>query len=169
LGDFDVRLRDYPQREEHDADELPLLAEQAGAQVHPLTTVASVRPLAGGGYAVETVRANSRLRHGKKTYTAEQVVFAAAALGTQKLLHMLKDNGTLPALSPRLGELTRSNSEEIVGVVAKKQGSKGSPAAITRTAPRPRSSLSVAPTPAALHPMHLTRAMPIASGTFPPS
>jgi cholesterol oxidase len=97
------------------------LAEQAGAQVHPLTTVASVRPRAGGGYQIETVRANGKLRRAKKTYTAEQVVFAAAALGTQKLLHKLKDNGTLPALSPRLGELTRSNSEEIVAVVAKKQ------------------------------------------------
>src|ERR1700722_4748467 len=95
------------------------LAEQAGVQVHPLTTVTSVRLLAGGGYQVETVRANGSLRRGKKTYTAEQVVFAAAALGTQKLLHKLKDNGTLPALSPRLGDLTRSNSEEIVAVVAK--------------------------------------------------
>jgi cholesterol oxidase len=98
------------------------LAEQAGAQVHPLTTVTSVRSLDGGGYQVETVRANGTLRRGKKTYTAEQVVFAAAALGTQKLLHKLKDNGTLPALSPRLGELTRSNSEEILGTVAKKRG-----------------------------------------------
>ena len=98
------------------------LAEHAGAQVHPLTTVTSVRSLDGGGYQVETVRANGKLRRGKKTYTAEQVVFAAAALGTQKLLHKLKDNGTLPALSPRLGELTRSNSEEILGAVAKKRG-----------------------------------------------
>jgi cholesterol oxidase len=91
------------------------LAEQAGAQVHPLTTVTSVRSLNGGGYQVETVRANGQLRRGKKMYTAEQVVFAAAALGTQKLLHKLKENGTLPALSPRLGELTRSNSEAILG------------------------------------------------------
>jgi cholesterol oxidase len=98
------------------------LAERAGAQVHPLTTVTSVRSLDGGGYQVETVRANGKLRRGKKTYTAKQVVFAAAALGTQKLLHKLKENGTLPALSPRLGELTRSNSEAILGAVAKKRG-----------------------------------------------
>jgi len=98
------------------------LAEQAGAQVHSLTTATSVRALDGGGYQVETVRANGRLHRGKKTYTAEQVVFAAAALGTQKLLHKLKDNGTLPALSPRLGELTRSNSEAVLAAVAKKRG-----------------------------------------------
>ncbi|WP_341351066.1 hypothetical protein [Nocardioides convexus] len=30
------------------------LAEQNGAQVHPLTTVTRVRPLAGGGYQVDT-------------------------------------------------------------------------------------------------------------------
>ena len=98
------------------------LAEQAGAQVHPLTTVTSVRCRDGGGYEVDTVRANGTLRRGKKTSTAEQVVFAAAALGTQKLLHKLKDNGTLPALSPRLGDLSRSNSEAILGAVAKKRG-----------------------------------------------
>jgi cholesterol oxidase len=81
-----------------------------------------VHSLDGGGYQVETVRANGKLRRGKKAYTADQVVFAAAALGTQKLLHKLKDNGTLPALSPRLGDLTRSNSEAIVTVAAKKRG-----------------------------------------------
>ena len=80
-----------------------------------------MRALDGGGYQVEIVRANGNLRRGKKTYTAEQVVFAAAALGTQKLLHKLKDNGTLPALSPRLGELSRSNSEAVLAVFAKKR------------------------------------------------
>ena len=32
------------------------LAEQGGAQIHPLTTVTGVRPLPDGGYAVDTVR-----------------------------------------------------------------------------------------------------------------
>lgn len=54
--------------------------------MHSLTTATSVRSLDGGGYQVDIVRANGKLRRGKKTYTAEQVVFAAAALGTQKLL-----------------------------------------------------------------------------------
>jgi len=58
----------------------------------------------------------ARCAAARKPTAAEQVVFARRrALGTQKLLHRLKDNGTLPALSPRLGELTRSNSEEILG------------------------------------------------------
>lgn len=92
------------------------LAEANGAEVHPLTTVTSVAPDGQGGYVIETVRSNGKLRKGRRTFTAEHVVFAAAALGTQKLLHQLRQNGTLKDLSPRLGELTRSNSEAIVAV-----------------------------------------------------
>ena len=39
--------------------------------------------------------------------------FAAGTLGTQKLLHRMQDDGHLPELSARLGELTRTNSEAI--------------------------------------------------------
>ncbi|MCX6399988.1 MAG: GMC family oxidoreductase [Propionibacteriales bacterium] len=94
------------------------LAEDNGAEVHALTTVTSVRK-DGDGYVVETERSNGKLRKGRRTFTARQVVFAAAALGTQKLLHQLREDGTLPELSPRLGELTRSNSEAIIGVQSK--------------------------------------------------
>jgi cholesterol oxidase len=86
------------------------LAEQAGASVHPLTTAVSVRPIAGG-YAVDTRRTGRRSR---RTFTATQVVFSAAALGTQRLLHRMRDNGTLPSLSPRLGLLARTNSEAVL-------------------------------------------------------
>ncbi len=92
------------------------LAEANGVEVHPLTTVTSVEPDGTGGYVIETVRSNGKLRRGRRTFTAEQVVFAAAALGTQKLLHKLRHDGTLENLSPRLGELTRSNSEAILAV-----------------------------------------------------
>ncbi|WP_431970387.1 GMC oxidoreductase [Nocardia sp. bgisy134] len=95
------------------------LAEQAGAEVHPLTTATVVRPLSSGGYAVETERSDRWIRKQHRTFTAEQVVFAGAALGTQKLLHRMHDERVLPALSPRLGELTRSNSEAILNVVSR--------------------------------------------------
>ena len=39
------------------------------------------------------------------------MVFSAAALGTQNLLHRLLANGSLPRISARLGELARTNSE----------------------------------------------------------
>jgi cholesterol oxidase len=92
------------------------LAEKAGAQVFPLTTVTGVRPVDGGGYAVETVRTGRWLgRRPDRVFTADQVVFAAGTYNTQKLLHTLRDT-TLPAISPRLGYLTRTNSEALLGV-----------------------------------------------------
>jgi len=96
------------------------LAEQAGAVVHPLTTVTKVKPLEGGGYRVDTRWTKAKLsrRTAVKTFTAEQVVFSAAALGTQKLLHQLKGEGDLPWISDRLGVLTRTNSEAILGALA---------------------------------------------------
>ena len=96
------------------------LAEQAGAVVHPLTTVTRVRPRAEGGYEITARWTKSKLRRkgATKTYTADQVVFSAASLGTQKLLHKLKGEGDLPNISDRLGVLTRTNSEAILGALA---------------------------------------------------
>jgi cholesterol oxidase len=91
------------------------LAEQAGVEVHPLTTAVAVRPAPGGGYEVETARTGALLRRRRRTLVADQVVFAAGALGTQRLLHEMRATGALPRLSARLGELTRTNSEAILG------------------------------------------------------
>jgi cholesterol oxidase len=120
------------------------LAEQNGTEVHPLTTVTSVRADGHGGYVVDTQRSNGKLRKGRRTFTAEQVVFAAAALGTQKLLHQLRDDGTLPELSPRLGELTRSNSEAIIGVTSKSRDDFAQGVAITSSIhPEPHTHVEV--------------------------
>jgi cholesterol oxidase len=99
------------------------LAEQAGAEVHPLTTVTELAELPGGGFRVATrpTKAKLRHRHGR-VFTAEQVVLAASALGTQRLLHRMRDRGILPRLSPTLGVLTRTNSESILGSVASDRG-----------------------------------------------
>jgi cholesterol oxidase len=96
------------------------LAEQAGAVVHPLTTVTRVVPQDGGGYRIDARWTKAKLsrRTAVKTFTADQVVFSAAALGTQKLLHKLKGEGDLPRISERLGVLTRTNSEAILGALA---------------------------------------------------
>ena len=96
------------------------LAERNGAEVHPLTTVTEVRPMPRGGYTVETVPSGKwRRRKGGRTFRARQVVFAAGSLGTQRLLHAMRDDGVLPRISSRLGELTRTNSESIVGATAR--------------------------------------------------
>ncbi|UDY24341.1 GMC oxidoreductase [Nocardioides sp. Kera G14] len=100
------------------------LAEKNGAVVHPLTTVTRVIPRPeseGGGYEVRARWTKAKLRRGgaaTKTFTADQVIFSAAAIGTQKLLHTLKVTGDLPKVSDRLGELTRTNSEAILGAIA---------------------------------------------------
>jgi cholesterol oxidase len=113
------------------------LAERAGARVHPLTTVTTVAQMPDGRWAVSTrnteslaaratgrVRGTGAARRGgpgeadarARTFIADHVVFSAGTWGTQNLLHRLRHDGYLPDLSPRLGSLTRTNSESLVGV-----------------------------------------------------
>ena len=99
------------------------LAERAGATIHPDTTVTGVRPLAGNRYAVDTVHSGRwRTTMADRTYTADHVLFAAGTWGTQRLLHELRDTGVLPRVSGRLGHLTRTNSEALVGATARHKG-----------------------------------------------
>jgi cholesterol oxidase len=94
------------------------LAEQAGAVVIPDTTVVAVRPGGESGYVVEVERTSARPLRRRRQLAADHVVLAAGAYGTQRLLHRMRDRGILPRLSPRLGALSRTNSESIVGVKA---------------------------------------------------
>ncbi|MFF7565491.1 GMC family oxidoreductase N-terminal domain-containing protein [Streptomyces pseudovenezuelae] len=92
------------------------LAEKAGAVVHPMTTVVSVTDDSQGGYAVATLPTDDRRKSSAgRTFKARQVVIAAGTYGTQTLLHRMKAGGQLPYVSDRLGELTRTNSEALVG------------------------------------------------------
>ncbi|MDQ1026732.1 cholesterol oxidase [Streptomyces umbrinus] len=91
------------------------LAEKAGAVVHPMTTVVSVTDDSQGGYAVATLPTDEKRKGEGRTFKARRVVLAAGTYGTQTLLHRMKSGGQLPYLSGRLGELTRTNSEALVG------------------------------------------------------
>ncbi|MDQ0788684.1 cholesterol oxidase [Streptomyces sp. B3I8] len=91
------------------------LAEKAGAVVHAMTTVVSVTDDSRGGYAVATLPTDDRRKGAGRLFTARRVVLAAGTYGTQTLLHRMKAGGQLPYLSRRLGELTRTNSEALVG------------------------------------------------------
>jgi len=95
------------------------LAERGGATIRDLTTVESVKPVAGGGYEVVTSPTGRLGRQGGgprgRTFRADHVVLAAGTMGTQRLLHRLRDDGVLPGISSRLGQLTRTNSEAILG------------------------------------------------------
>lgn len=93
------------------------LAERGGARIHALETVTRIAPLPGGGYEV-TSRRTDRASARRTRWSAEHVVLAAGAHGTQALLHAQRDAGTLPGLSPRLGMLTRTNSEALLGATA---------------------------------------------------
>ncbi|NUR42955.1 MAG: GMC family oxidoreductase [Streptomyces sp.] len=91
------------------------LAEKAGAVVHPMTTVVSVTDDSQGGYAIATLPTDRRKKGEGRTFKARRVVIAAGTYGTQTLLHRMKASGQLPYLSAKLGELTRTNSEALVG------------------------------------------------------
>ncbi|WP_250299417.1 GMC oxidoreductase [Streptomyces sp. A 4/2] len=90
------------------------LAEKAGAVIRPLTSVTAITEHGEGGYRVSTVPTDAR-RRTPEVLRARQVVVAAGTYGTQTLLHTMKDQGLLPRISPKLGELTRTNSEALVG------------------------------------------------------
>ncbi len=91
------------------------LAESAGAQVHPMTTVTGFAQRTDGLWEVHTARTGRKLRRGRRTFTATHLVLAAGTFNTQKLLFKMRDGGQLPRLSDKLGVLTRTNSESIVG------------------------------------------------------
>ncbi|MBA0054154.1 GMC family oxidoreductase, partial [Streptomyces sp. AJS327] len=118
------------------------LAEQAGAVIHPMTTVVEVReerpggedgaPGTDTGFLVSTVPTAARRGRGTRrrtgragaaangprgmrTLRARRVVIAAGTYGTQSLLHRMRDSGVLPRVSDKLGFLTRTNSEALVG------------------------------------------------------
>lgn len=90
-------------------------AEKGGAQVRPLSTVTTLSKTETG-FDIWVKQTNGRRRY---KIAAEQVVVAAGALGTAKLLHRMKNEGHLNGLSDRLGFLTRTNSESLLGVVSK--------------------------------------------------
>ncbi|GGZ19389.1 cholesterol oxidase [Streptomyces inusitatus] len=91
------------------------LAERAGAKIHPMTTAVTLTEDSRGGFAVGTLPSDDRRRGRGRTLTAARVVVAAGTYGTQTLLHRMRDTGLLPRIPAGLGELTRTNSEALVG------------------------------------------------------
>jgi cholesterol oxidase len=95
-------------------------AERNGARVMPERTVTDIRPLGSPdgaeGYEVVSVRSGAWLRSDRRVHRAQGVVVAAGPLGTNKLLQRCRLGGSLPRISPRLGELVRTNSESILTV-----------------------------------------------------
>ncbi len=95
------------------------LAEKLGAQVHELHEVFDLAPLEGGGFEVHARHPGwaQRAAHAHHhRYTAEQVIVAAHAYGSAKLLHHMQHKGRLRDLSSELGQRARTNSEQLLGI-----------------------------------------------------
>lgn len=89
------------------------LAEALGARVLPERRADRVEPLPGGGYRV-TLRDPGG---GAEVHNARYVIVAGGVVGTMELLLKNRDAyGTLPRLSPTLGQLVRTNSESITAI-----------------------------------------------------
>ncbi|HET9172730.1 MAG TPA: GMC family oxidoreductase [Actinospica sp.] len=93
------------------------LAERAGAEIRPMSSVVDVRALDGGEYEVHVVPTDKRRKAEPTVIRCGQVVLAAGTYGTQTLLHRIRQRGGLPRISARLGDLTRTNSESLVGAI----------------------------------------------------
>jgi cholesterol oxidase len=99
-------------------------AERSGAEIHADSEVRDIRPLTdgqpdGARYEVQVRRTGgwpaqiSRIR-------ARNVIVSAGTLGTLRLLFRCRDvTRSLPALSPRLGDIVRTNSEALLGSVCR--------------------------------------------------
>ena len=100
------------------------LAEKQGARVVPERRVVDMRRASDGRWALLAETPGTPLwRTPERTVIrADQVIFSAGSLGTQKLLHRFAEDGPLDHISPRLGSLTRTNSEAIVAASAGTDG-----------------------------------------------
>ena len=94
------------------------LAERAGAQVWPLTKVTSFQAMETGWTV--SLEKSGRSGHSGQI-TASQVIVAAGALGSAKLLQKVRDSGNLPGISPLLGQYSRTNSESLLGVISRRK------------------------------------------------
>ena len=102
-------------------------AEKQGAEIIAEAEVIDVRPWiedsepsTGNGRVYEvTFKSSTRwFGGGKQKVRARRVIFSASVMGTMKLLLNLRES-SLSKLSPRLGEKVRTNSEALLGSVAR--------------------------------------------------
>jgi len=91
------------------------LAENAGAKVFANRTVVGLE-CDYSGWKIKTRSSGAWFGPGR-TFTADQVIVAAGTYNTQKLLHRMRSNGSLPKISSTLGDLSRTNSESLTGAI----------------------------------------------------
>jgi cholesterol oxidase len=98
-------------------------AEKLGVKIQAEVAVIDVRPLTlddGSGYEV-TYQPSTSLFKRQTNVRARNVIFSGGVMGSIKLLLKLRDETrSLPNLSPRLGDVVRTNSEALLGSLARK-------------------------------------------------
>ncbi|MCZ2127406.1 MAG: GMC family oxidoreductase N-terminal domain-containing protein [Anaerolineales bacterium] len=97
-------------------------AEKNGAEILPEMEVVNVEPTttAGARYAV-TFHNSTKFFKRARTVYAKNVIFSAGVMGTMQLLLNLRDvKKSLPKLSAKLGTMARTNSEGLLGSLARK-------------------------------------------------
>lgn len=101
------------------------LAEKWGARIWAECEVRDVRPLPAGqpdGARYEVVYRSSTawLRKPERVVRTRNVILSAGALGTMRLLFRCREvTGSLSKISQRLGDLVRTNSEALLGVLSR--------------------------------------------------
>ena len=101
------------------------LAEKRGARVLAENEVTDVRPLPpnqpdGARYEVIYRSSTAWFRKPERFVRAHNVVFSAGVMGTLRLLFRCRDiTGSLPDVSPRLGDYVRTNDEALLGVISR--------------------------------------------------
>ncbi|RLC71326.1 MAG: hypothetical protein DRI81_17890 [Chloroflexi bacterium] len=100
-------------------------AEKWGARIEPESEAVDIRPLPEGqpdGARYEVVYRSSTawLFKPRRTVRTRNVVVSGSTVGTLKLLFHCRDvSRSLPKLSLRLGDCVRTNSEALMGVMAR--------------------------------------------------
>lgn len=105
------------------------LAERRGATIAADRTVVDLRPIDGDrgatGWLVEHEATGRRGGVDRRTIRCRGVVVAGGAMGSNTLLARARLNGSLPHISPMLGQLVRTNSESILAVTVPPEHAEG--------------------------------------------
>ncbi len=99
------------------------LAENLGVDIITEHKVNTVSVSEDGTYLIKAKKVTGFLFRGEKSFSSDGIIFSAGALGTNELLLKCKEKGYLKNLSDRLGKGSRTNSEVMTGLSAKR-GSK---------------------------------------------
>ena len=95
-------------------------AEKNGVEIISEAEVTNIKPLEDG-YEIYYQRSTLLLNRSPQRVQARGVILSAGVMGTIKLLLNLRDvKKSLPHLSPRLGDMVRTNSEALLGSLARR-------------------------------------------------